>query len=108
MQLRLFAAIFLAASHVSVAAGTASVDIKVFQFQPKLIAVKSGDTVTWTNSDAIEHSVTSGSLGKPTDAFDSGLFTKGHQFSHTFNSVGSFTYFCKRHPNMRATVEVRP
>lgn len=89
-------------------AGTVSVDIKLFQFKPKELQVKQGDTVIWTNDDAIEHSVTSGAPGKPSKSFDSGFFTQGGNFSHTFDKAGSFTYFCKRHPNMRATVKVSP
>jgi plastocyanin len=89
------------------AADAVSVDIKLFQFKPKELAVRKGATVTWTNGDAIEHSVTAGKPGKAAQDFDSGLFTKGGSFSHTFDALGSFTYFCKRHPNMQATVKVQ-
>ncbi|MGE0239624.1 MAG: plastocyanin/azurin family copper-binding protein [Parvibaculaceae bacterium] len=106
---RILPAALLAAIHLMPApAGATSVDIKLFQFKPKELEVRKGDTVTWTNGDAIEHSVTSGSPGKPTEAFDSGFFTKGGSFSRTFDTPGSFTYFCKRHPNMQATVKVEP
>jgi plastocyanin len=112
MSNRIFFAVFLAAAYLTLApvfaAGTTSVDIKLFQFKPKALEVKKGDTVTWVNGDAIEHSVTSGKPGKPTEAFDSGFFTKGSSFSHTFDQEGSFTYFCKRHLNMQATVKVAP
>src|SRR5262245_8807808 len=112
MRPRILLAAFLAAMHLMpvtvLAAGTISIDIKLFQFKPKSLEIEKGDTVIWMNGDAIEHSVTSGSPGKPSEAFDSGLFVKGGSFRHTFDSAGSFTYFCKRHPNMRATVKVRP
>jgi plastocyanin len=112
MPSRIFLATFLAATCLTLApvfaAGTTSVDIKLFQYKPKELDVKKGDTVTWMNGDAIEHSVTSGKPGKPTNAFDSGFFTQGGSFSHTFGEAGSFTYFCKRHPNMQATVKVAP
>jgi plastocyanin len=90
----------------ALAADAVSVDIKLFQFKPKELAVKKGVTVTWINGDAIEHSVTAGKPGKPAEAFDSGFFTKGASFSHTFDEAGSFTYFCKRHPSMLAHVRV--
>jgi plastocyanin len=80
--------------------------IKLFQFKPKTIEVTAGTTVKWENGDAIEHSVTSGMPGKPSGAFDSGFFTKGGSFEHTFTEPGTFTYFCKRHNNMTATVVV--
>ena len=107
---RLVAVAVLTAAYLAAtplfAADAMSVDIKLFQFKPKELAVKKGTTVTWTNGDAIEHSVTAGKPGKAAQDFDSGLFTKGGSFSHTFDASGSFTYFCKRHPNMQATVKV--
>lgn len=110
MHRRIFLFAVLAATYLTpapvFAAETVSLDIKLFQFKPKELAVKKGDTVTWTNGDAIEHSVTAGQPGKPTEAFDSGFFEKGGSFSHTFDQEGSFTYFCKRHPSMQATVKV--
>jgi plastocyanin len=90
------------------AAETVSIDIKLFQYKPKALDVKKGDTVVWTNGDAIEHSVTAGKPGKPTESFDSGFFAKDGSYSHTFDQAGSFAYFCKRHPSMQATVKVSP
>jgi plastocyanin len=90
-----------------VADGT-SVDIKLFQFKPKELEVKRGGMVTWMNGDAIDHSVTSGNPGKPTDAFDSDFFAQGASFSHTFTESGTFTYFCRRHPHMQGAVKVLP
>jgi plastocyanin len=112
MQPRIYLTTFISATYLMLApvfaAGTTSVDIKLFQFKPKALEIQRGETVVWMNGDAIEHSVTAGSPGKPSEAFDSGFFAKGGSFSHTFDSAGSFTYFCKRHPNMQATVKVRP
>jgi plastocyanin len=107
-----FLTAILAAAYLTLApvlaAETVSVDIKLFQFKPKELDVKRGDTVTWTNGDAIDHSVTAGTPGEPQEAFDSGFFPKGSSFSHTFDQEGNFTYFCKRHPSMQATVKVSP
>lgn len=110
MRARLIATALLAVAYLTVspvlADETVKIDIKLFQFKPKELEVKKGTTVTWTNDDAIEHSVTAGKPGKAAQDFDSGFFTKGGSFSHTFDATGSFTYFCKRHPNMQATVVV--
>jgi plastocyanin len=112
MRPTIFLAAFLAATYLIpapvVIAGTTSVDIHLFQFKPKALDIEKGDTVIWMNGDAIEHSVTSGSPGKPSEAFDSGFFIKGGSFRHTFDKAGTFIYFCKRHPNMQATVNVLP
>ena len=110
MRARLIATTLLAIAYIAsppvFAADAIKVDIKLFQFKPKELEVKKGTTVTWTNGDAIDHSVTAGKPGKAAQDFDSGFFTKGGSFSHTFDAAGNFTYFCKRHPNMQATVKV--
>ena len=83
-------------------------------FSPNPINVKVGDTVTWTNSDNMEHTVTSGtgssdrSNGKQ---FDSGLsgptvLTAGKTFSHQFTKAGEFPYFCRIHPTLVGKVFV--
>ena len=100
------------------AAGATSVEIDTFQFSPKLSKVKVGDTVTWTNQDAILHTVTSGTReyqpgdsGSVTATNKDGLFDiqldgKGATGTHTFTSAGTFHYFCDRHPGMEADIEV--
>jgi len=81
-------------------------DIRTFRFQPKAIEVKAGTTITWTNRDAIEHSVTAGAPDAPSGDFDSGYFTQGQRYSITFDKPGEYTYFCARHKSMRGTVTV--
>lgn len=76
--------------------------IKLFQFQPKELSVKAGTTVKWVNGDDIEHSVTSKQDGQ----FDSGFFKKEGTYEFTFSAPGTYDYFCKRHPSMKATVVV--
>jgi plastocyanin len=85
-------------------AGAAS--IKGFLFKPEKLDVRAGTTVTWTNSDDIEHTITSGTPEAPTAEFDSGNVTKGQTFSHPFASPGTFAYFCKNHNGMRGEVAV--
>jgi plastocyanin len=99
------ASLWLAAIAPAMAADTMA-DIKLFQYKPKMLEVKAGTTVTWTNGDAIEHSVTAGAPGKETSAFDSGFFNKGASWSHTFSEPGTYTYFCKRHNSMKAAITV--
>ena len=81
-------------------------DIKLFQYMPGEITVKVGTTITWLNSDDIEHSVSSGTPEKPTKDFDSGYFVKDEKYSQTFSKAGTFEYFCKRHNSMKAKVVV--
>ena len=83
-----------------------AVSIKGFLFKPETLSVTAGTSVTWTNSDDIEHTVTSGTPEAPSGEFDSGDKTKGQTFSHAFAAAGTFTYFCKNHNGMRGEVTV--
>jgi plastocyanin len=84
----------------------ADAKIKLFQYQPSPIEVKAGESVTWTNGDDIEHSVTAGAPGKESGAFDSGFFKKDGTFTQAFDKPGEYDYFCKRHNSMKGKVVV--
>ena len=43
------------------------------------------------------HSSTSGTPGVPNGLWDSGILSQGATFTHTFNTVGSFPYYCTPH-----------
>lgn len=85
----------------TVSENTNTVNIQNMAFSPASITVKKGTTVTWTNNDSVDHTVTAGNNG-----FDSGLLSKGESFEFTFNTVGTFQYHCTVHPNMTGTVTV--
>ncbi len=70
-------------------------------YSVNVLTVEVGTTVTWTNDDAILHTVTA------TDgAFDSGFFGEGERWSYTFDEPGEYEYYCVPHPWMRAKVVV--
>ncbi len=96
----------LATGGAAAAQQKAAADIKLFQFQPGTIEVRAGTTVEWTNRDDIEHSVTSGTPNAPAGDFDSGFFTRGGSYAFTFTKPGTYSYFCRRHPSMTASVVV--
>src|SRR5947199_4597588 len=68
----------------------------LFAFSPSSVTIHPGDTVQWTWSST-GHSSTSGSPGMPNGLWDSGILSQGAMFSHTFNTVGSFPYYCTPH-----------
>ena len=84
----------------------AAVTIQTFQFRPEGLEVKAGTRVTWTNTDDIEHTVTSGTPETPAGRFNSPLDGKGTTFSLTFTEPGTYTYFCSRHQHMRGEIRV--
>jgi plastocyanin len=83
-------------------AGGTAVSIKDFSFGDP-IEVAVGTTVTWTNEDTVPHTVTqTGGSG-----FQSGKLDPGATFSFTFDTAGSFDYFCEFHANMKGTITVK-
>lgn len=78
-----------------------SVVIDGFDFDPRSIAINVGDTVTWENAQGVAH--TSSSID---GNWNSGSIATGETFEHTFDSAGTFNYFCSIHPTMLGTVEV--
>ena len=84
----------------------AAVAIRVFQFQPQSIEIQAGTTVTWTNADQIEHTVTSGADTTADGGFGGMLAGQGTTFTHAFPQPGVYSYFCDRHHSMRGEIRV--
>src|SRR5213080_27318 len=91
----------------------ADVKIQNFSFMPSSITIGQGDSVTWTWAGPdTNHSVTSNP--NQVDSWDSDPgrtpssldHPPGSTFSHTFNTPGTFTYFCKVHSFMTGKVIV--
>ncbi len=81
--------------------GVTHMNMRNFAYQMANIQVRAGTTVTWTNQDSAPHSVTFKNGMK-----DSGLLYQGQSFSYTFNTPGTYQYYCTVHPYMVATVTV--
>jgi plastocyanin len=75
-------------------------------YNPNLIEIKVGDTLTWKNDDSSPHTVTSSSDNNNIITFDSGVLMRGETFSFTFDMEVEYPYFCTLHPNMIGTVVV--
>jgi plastocyanin len=88
---------------VATAQSTTNVTIKNFSFNPSSITVVLGvnNTVTWTNMDAVTHTVTADD-----GSFNASLHA-GTTFTHTFTTAGVFTYHCSIHKFMKGTVKVQ-
>jgi plastocyanin len=70
-------------------------------YMPAALTIAPGDTVIWTNSDSMDHTVTSDTgseLNSPLNI--------GQSFQHVFAAAGSFAYHCTIHPFMHGTVSV--
>src|ERR1043166_2188800 len=81
---------------------TVTVGNGCFCFSPASVTIHPGDTVrwTWSSDDGYGnpmHSSTSGTPGAPNGLWDSGLQGLGGVFMHSFNTAGSFPYYCTAH-----------
>lgn len=85
--------------------GGNTVTIKNFAFDPGLLTVKTGTTVTWTNQDSAPHIIVS-DTGSPVP-FSSDSLPKGASYSFTFTQAGTYTYHCSIHPSMTGTIVVQ-
>jgi plastocyanin len=79
-----------------------AVGIENFNFVAADLTVKAGTTVVWTNHDDVEHTVTASD-----NSFGSSSIPTEGQFSYTFSTPGTYTYFCAIHPFMTARVIVQ-
>jgi plastocyanin len=68
------------------------VSIKGFAFTPKELTIPVGTTVVWTNSGGANHTVTADD-----GSFASDTLSSGESFEFTFNTPGTYPYYCEIH-----------
>lgn len=99
---------FLLASLAFVApVGAATKNVSIVSttdgYVPATLSIDVGDTVVWKNNDpSFPHTVTASN-----GSFDSGQMGPGATFPFTFNSAGTFAYYCFNHRNMIGSVNVQ-
>lgn len=82
-------------------------------FSPSIVSISVNDSVIW-DWKATFHSTTSGTNGVhgddngvPSGLWDSGVINSTpHQFTNTFTSAGTFSYYCSVHFNFGMTGKV--
>lgn len=79
--------------------GADSVAVRDNSFGPAVLEVASGTTVTWVWQGHAPHDVVG-------DGFASEIQDSG-EFTHTFDTPGTYDYVCTLHPGMTGTVTVR-
>lgn len=84
---------------------TAVMEQKNRRFDPDLVVLPAGSTVSFPNLDPIFHNVFS--LSKAKD-FDLGNYPKGHTRTVTFSKPGMVYVNCHLHSNMAAVIVVTP
>ena len=88
--------------------GGAEVAMEGIQFSPKDVTVSAGETITFTNNEAVPHDVHKSS--GPGDDFASGPsggMKEGDTFELTLDEPGKYEYVCDVHaPGMSGTITV--
>jgi glucose/arabinose dehydrogenase/plastocyanin len=104
LKLFLFLLLLLLATSISCClekSQTRVVEIKNYSYQPSIINVSAGTTVTWINEDPVAHTVTD-----TNGAFNSGNLATGEEFNQTFFQPGTYQYQCLIHVFMVGEVVV--
>jgi plastocyanin len=78
-------------------------DTMSLRYEPSSLTVTAGTTVTWVNNGSTSITVTS-----PDGLFDSESIAAGGSFSYTFDTPGTFRYFCVPYPHMKGVITVSP
>ena len=79
-----------------------AVQIKRTGFVPNTVTINQNDSVTWTNTDTINHQVVANG-----GSFASPILAPGKAYTRTFRNGGRFGYHDSLHPALKGTLVVR-
>jgi plastocyanin len=91
-----------AASPEAAASGEAMVEISEFAYGPATVTIPAGGSITWTNLDSAPHTATA----QDREILQSGTLQQGESFTQTFDTPGTYEYFCEFHADMSGTIIV--
>lgn len=83
-------------------AATIEITMENLVISPAEVSAKVGDTINWINKDVFAHTATA----KNGD-FDVTLAPK-KSASSVLKKAGMVEYYCRYHPNMKATLKIEP
>jgi plastocyanin len=95
-------ALVFAVMVVPVRAATIQITMENLVISPAEMSAKVGDTIEWTNKDVFAHTATA----KNGD-FDVNLPPR-KSATFVLKKAGTVDYYCRYHPNMKATLKVEP
>ena len=91
-------------SQASVSGNT--ITIKNFAFTPQTMTVKTGSIVRWENKDSSPHRIIFIDKDGQDTILDSSVLSSTQAWSQIFYKPGTYSYYCKIHPDMTGTVIV--
>ncbi|MCS5572900.1 MAG: plastocyanin/azurin family copper-binding protein, partial [Pseudomonadales bacterium] len=86
-----------------------SVDVMASYYAPGSLNISEGDSVRWRakeyfNGTPYIHTVTS--AANSSEVFDSGNMNLGSTFAYTFDTAGTYYYYCQNHAAMIGSITV--
>jgi plastocyanin len=81
-------------------------------FDPETLEITPGTTVKWVwesdNHNVVPESTPEGAEWSGTEGAPSATYDTGYEYSHTFETLGTYDYFCEPHKSagMVGTIEV--
>jgi plastocyanin len=85
---------------------TAQVVIQATSFDPAILNIKAGTTVTWTNEDKMNHRVVHLPEVNSPELFHSESLSPGESFSYTFQTAGRYSYGDPQHGGGRSPLVI--
>ena len=95
-------AVVFATMVVPACAATVQITMENLEISPKDASAKVGDTIEWINKDVFAHTATAGN-----GDFDLNLPAK-KSGTLVLKKAGTVDYYCRFHPNMKATLRIEP
>ena len=87
---------------VSAQAATIQISMENLEIMPAQASARVGDTIEWSNKDVLAHTATARN-----GDFDVMLPPK-KSGTLVVKKAGTFEYYCRFHPNMKAMLNVAP
>ena len=101
-RIQLMTALVLVTMAVPSHAATIEIVMQNLEISPVEVSAKVGDTIEWVNKDVFAHTATA----KNGD-FDVTL-QPNKNGSFVLKKAGNVDYYCRFHPNMKATLKIAP
>ena len=81
-------------------AATIQIVMQNLDISPAEVSAKVGDTIEWTNKDVVAHTATA-------DNGDFDVMLQPHKTgAFVLKKAGTVQYYCRFHPNMKATLKI--
>lgn len=100
--LRIMALLPLGAMAVPAHAATIQISMENLAISPAEASAKVGDTIEWINKDVFAHTATARN-----GDFDVTMPPK-NTVTFVLKKAGTVDYYCRFHPNMKATLTITP